>query len=94
MPAHDADGVTTVSAPSKTRATPPREGRALGEVLARVEVHLATARLLEWEVDLATEPLQQPHHRAAGVGKERVVEAGDEEARAHGSVSTADSSAA
>ena len=60
----------------------PRKGGPLASV-AGVEVHLPTVRLLEWEVDLASEPLQQPHHRPAGVGEERVVEAGDEQARPH-----------
>ena len=60
----------------------PRQRRALARV-ARVHVHLAAAGLLEREVDLAAEPLEQPHDRAPRLWEERVVEAGDEEGNAH-----------
>jgi hypothetical protein len=46
-------------------------------------VHLAAAGLLVGELDLVAEPLQEPHDRSTGRGKERVAQTGDEEADAH-----------
>src|SRR5918996_1945847 len=61
---------------------PPRQRRPLPRV-TRVHVHLPAAGLLEREVHLASEPLQQPHHRPSGLREQGVVEAGDEEGDAH-----------
>src|SRR5581483_10440152 len=52
-------------------------------LVAAVRVHLAAAGLLERELDLVAEALEELDDRAAGGGKERVVEAGEEERDPH-----------
>ena len=47
-------------------------------LVARVDVHLAAARLLQRELDLAAEPLEQLDHGPARRREQRVVEARDE----------------
>ena len=68
MPTHDADGETTTSASPNTLDEPPHQRDRLA-LVAGVGVHLAAAGLLHREVDLVAEPLEQPHHRASGLGK-------------------------
>ncbi|PQM46503.1 hypothetical protein C1Y40_03333 [Mycobacterium talmoniae] len=55
-------------------------------LVAGVEVHLAAAGLLRGEVDLVTQPPQQPHHRLTGLRVHDVVETGDEQGDPHGGV--------
>ena len=62
----------------------PLHERHAGILVAAVEVHLAAACLLDREVDLVAEPPEKPDHRAADLGKERVVVAGHEQRDAHG----------
>ena len=82
-PRRTALGDTTTSDSAKADANALAQPRGLGAV-AGVEVHLPAAGLLEREVDLAAQPLEQPHHRAPGAREERVVEAGDEQGDTHG----------
>ncbi len=51
---------------------------------AGVGVHLAAAGLLGLKVELDAQAFEQSDHSAAGLRKERVVIAGDEERGAHG----------
>jgi len=60
----------------------PGEPEGLGAV-PRVQVHLSTAGLLEREDDLVAKPLEYPDDRFSGVGKDRVVHAGDEQGDLH-----------
>src|SRR4051794_14076624 len=53
-------------------------------LVAGVEVHLATAGLLEREFHPYPEAFENLDRRPAGLGKEGVVEAGDKERRMHG----------
>ena len=47
-------------------------------------MHLAAAGLGRAEVDLMTEPLEEPHRRDAALRSKCVGETGDEERDAHG----------
>jgi len=57
---------------------PPHERDRLTRV-AGVGVHLPAAGLLGGEVDRHPQPLQQPHHRTAGLGEQGVVQTRDEQ---------------
>jgi len=63
----------------------PHEGQGLA-LVAGVVVHLAAAGLRLGELDPVPEPLQHGDGRLSGFGEERVVEAGDEERHAHGTL--------
>lgn len=66
------------AAPANTRPSRSTSANPLSRV-PRIHVHLATARLVEREVDLATETLQQPHSRPPSPRKQRVIYARDEQ---------------
>src|SRR5581483_3003922 len=68
------------AAEDRLEAARERGGLAL---VAAVSVHLAAARLLDRELDLVSEALEELDDRASGGGKERVVEAGEEERDPH-----------
>ncbi len=53
---------------------------------AGVVVHLAAAGLVHRELDRVPEPLEQADHGPAGLGEDRVVEAGDEQGNPHASL--------
>src|SRR5436305_770334 len=52
-------------------------------LVAGVVVHLPATGLRLGEFDRVAEPFEQPDHRAAGLGKDRVVEAGEEQGDPH-----------
>jgi hypothetical protein len=60
----------------------PYQGYRLA-LVAGVEVHLAAAGLGEGKLDLVPEPLEHLDGRPAGLGEERVVEAGYEQRYSH-----------
>ena len=58
-------------------------GRQRVGLVARVDVHLPAARLLERELDRASQPLEQRNHRTAHPREQGVVEARDEQRHPH-----------
>jgi hypothetical protein len=46
-------------------------------------MHLTATGLPHREVDGVAQSLEKPDHRLTGVGKERVIEAGDEQRNSH-----------
>jgi hypothetical protein len=52
-------------------------------LVAGVEVHLAATGLRPGKVHRMPQPFEQAHHRFAGLGKQRVVVAGDEQQDSH-----------
>ena len=52
-------------------------------LVARVDVHLPTTRLLQRKLDLAAQPLEQLDDRPPGLREQRVVETGDEQRDLH-----------
>ena len=67
----------TASASRKTSTKWRMMGNGLAMV-AGVPVHLAAAGLVGREIDRVPEALEHAHHSLAGLGKERVVVAGNE----------------
>ncbi len=61
----------------------PLDQRDAGVLVARVEMHLAAARLLGRELDLVTESPQHADHRLPDLREEQVVVAGDEQRDPH-----------
>src|SRR4051812_15140287 len=52
-------------------------------LVAAVAVHLPAAGLVEWKLDLVPESFEERDDGTSGRGKERVVEAGEEERDPH-----------